>query len=719
MKKNSNLKLQKSKAHSYRFTVGRVLQVAVALVFLVFTARFLYIGISKTVNGQNLSARTKQLYKRNQVIKATRGTIYDRNGLAIAEDSHLYTIYAILDKSSINYKNKPEYVVNKSETAEKLATVLPMSADKIYRYLNPKQKAFQVQFGTAGSGLTSKQKKKIEAMKLPGIKFLATPSRLYPNGNFASHIVGLAQPVYDKKTNAQNLVGTMGIEAYFNKTLTGTDGYRISSVDASEYQMPNGNQVYKPVKNGNNLYLTLDSQLQSYLESHMTDVQKAYDPTSITAVVEDMKTGKILAASQRPTFNPQTKKGLTKAYRNILVQDTYEPGSVFKVLSFPAVVNSGNYNPNEYFRSGSVNVGGSTIHDWLTSGWGTIPFSQAFEHSSNTGFVKLEQKMGAKTWNKYLKKFHIGQKTGITLPGEQPGFISFKTPVDQAITAFGQAVTVNVMQMMQAYSSLANNGQMVKPQLVDKITDSNGKTLKGYEIKKVGSKIYSNKTKKVVLANMKRVLNKQSGTGNAYKMGNADIAVKTGTAQIANPKGGGYLKGDSNYIFSVVGVYPTKDPRYCIYLTIKQPHLAGTTAEKILASIFKPMMSRIITMAKSDNSTTTVSVPNFKNMTVAQASAKAKQVGLNLVKVGEKDRITAQGIKSSEKLESGDKIFVYTSGKINCPDMKGWSFNDLHQFSNVSGIKLSIKGTGTVTSQSVAKGAELKSGEKIKVNLKE
>ncbi len=719
MKKNSNLKLQKSKAHSYRFTVGRFLQVAVALVFLVFTARFLYIGISKTVNGQNLSARTKQLYKRNQVIKATRGTIYDRNGLAIAEDSHLYTIYAILDKSSINYKNKPEYVVNKSETAEKLATVLPMSADKIYRYLNPKQKAFQVQFGTAGSGLTSKQKKKIEAMKLPGIKFLATPSRLYPNGNFASHIVGLAQPVYDKKTNAQNLVGTMGIEAYFNKTLTGTDGYRISSVDASEYQMPNGNQVYKPVKNGNNLYLTLDSQLQSYLESHMTDVQKAYDPTSITAVVEDMKTGKILAASQRPTFNPQTKKGLTKAYRNILVQDTYEPGSVFKVLSFPAVVNSGNYNPNEYYRSGSVNVGGSTIHDWLTSGWGTIPFSQAFERSSNTGFVKLEQKMGAKTWNKYLKKFHIGQKTGITLPGEQPGFISFKTPVDQAITAFGQAVTVNVMQMMQAYSSLANNGQMVKPQLVDKITDSNGKTLKGYEIKKVGSKIYSNKTKKVVLANMKRVLNKQSGTGNAYKMGNADIGVKTGTAQIANPKGGGYLKGDSNYIFSVVGVYPTKDPRYCIYLTIKQPHLAGTTAEKILASIFKPMMSRIITMAKSDNSTTTVSVPNFKNMTVAQASAKAKQVGLNLVKVGEKDRITAQGIKSSEKLESGDKIFVYTSGKINCPDMKGWSFNDLHQFSNVSGIKLSIKGTGTVTNQSVAKGAELKSGEKIKVNLKE
>lgn len=720
MKKYSNLRSQKSKAHGYRFTVGRFLEVAGALVFLIFTARFLYLGISKTVNGQNLSNRTKQLYRRNQVIKATRGAIYDRNGLSIAEDTQLYTIYAILDKSSINYKNKPEYVINKTKTAKKLAEVLSISSDRIYKYLTPKHRVFQVQFGTAGSGLTIKQKKKIEAMKLPGIKFLATPSRLYPNGNFASHIVGLAQPVYDKKTNVQNLVGTMGIEAYFNKTLTGTDGYRISSVDASEYQMPNSSQVYKPVKNGNNLYLTIDSQLQSYLESRLTNVQKMYAPTSMTAIIEDIKTGKILAASQRPTFNPQTKKGLTKSYRNILVQDTYEPGSVFKVLSFAAVVNSGNYTPNEYYRSGSVNIGGTTIHDWLTSGWGTIPFSQAFERSSNTGFVRLEQKMGAKTWKKYLKKFHIGEKTGVTLPGEQPGLISFNTPVDQAVTAFGQGVNVNVMQMMQAYSSLANNGQMVKPQLVDKITNSDDKIIKGYEIKKVGSPVYSNKTKKVILKNMKRVLNKQSGTGSAYKMGNADIAIKTGTAQIANPKGGGYLKGNSNYIFSVVGVYPADNPRYCIYLTIKQPHLGGgTTVEKILASIFKPMMSRIISMSKNDNTSTAVSVPSLKGMTYSQALAKTKQVGLNLVRVGNGDKITDQGIKKGEKLESGDKLFVYTSGKVTCPNMKGWNFNDLHQFANLTDVKFSMQGTGTVVSQDITEKTDIKAGEKIKVKLKE
>lgn len=719
MKKNNNLRSQKSKAHGYRFTVGRFLQLAVALVFLVFTARFLYIGISKTVNGQNLSQRTKQLYQRNEVIKASRGTIYDRNGLTIAEDSHVYSIYAILDKSSINYKNKPEYVVNKTETAEKLAKVLPMSASKIYKYLTPKKKVFQVQFGTGGSGLTLKQKKKIEAMKLPGIKFIETPSRLYPNGNFASHIVGLAQPEYDKKTKDQVLVGTMGIEAYFNKTLSGTDGYRISSVDASNYQSPNASQIYKPVKNGNNLYLTLDSQLQSYLETKLTAVQKAYSPTSITAVVEDIKTGKILAASQRPTFNPQTKKGLTKSYRDILVQDTYEPGSVFKVLSFAAAVNSGNYNPNEYYRSGSVTVGGSTIHDWLTSGWGTIPFSQAFERSSNTGFVKLEQKMGAKTWKKYLNKFHIAKKTGVTLPGEQAGSIAFGTSVDQAVTAFGQGVNVNVMQMMQAYSSLANNGQMVKPQLVNKITNSDGKTVSGYQVKKVGTPIYTAKTRKVILANMRKVLNKQSGTGSAYKIGNADIGVKTGTAQIANPNGGGYLKGDNNYIFSVVGVYPTKNPRYCIYLTMKQPHLGGTSAEKILASIFKPMMRRIISIAKSDTSSIAVAVPSFRQKTYAKAQATAKKLGITLVKVGSGNQVIDQGIKKGEKIESGSKVFVDTGGKIKCPDMTNWTLSDLHQFASLANVKLKTSGSGHVVSQSITKGTELSSGKVIKVRLKE
>ncbi|MGQ5709146.1 penicillin-binding transpeptidase domain-containing protein [Lactobacillus sp. PSON] len=719
MKKKSNLKLQKTRAHGYRFTVGRILQLAVALVFLVFIARFIYIGVSKKVSGQDLSARTHQLYKRNQVLKANRGTIFDRDGLAIAEDSHLYTIYAILDKSSINYKNKPEYVVNKEKTAKKLATVLPLSKKQILKYLNPKQKAFQVQFGSGGSGLTKAQKQKIEKMKLPGIKFLETPSRLYPNGDFASHIVGLAQPEYDKNGN-QNLVGTMGLEAWLNNTLKGKDGYRISSVDASETQMPNGSQTYKAAQNGKDVYLTIDSQLQTYLESRLDYVQDKYDPVHMTAVVEDMKTGKILAASQRPTFNPQTKKGLTNSYRNILVQDTYEPGSVFKILTLAAAADSGNYHPNEYYRSGSVTIGGATIHDWLTSGWGTIPLSDAFAHSSNTGFVKIEREMGGKTWLKYLKRFRIGQKTGVTLPGEQAGILSFNGPVDQAVTSFGQGVNVNVMQMMQAFSSLGNNGQMVKPQFIDKITDSDGKTIEGYQIKKVGRPVYSAAARKVVTDNMKKVLNKQIGTGSAYKIPGESIAIKTGTAQIANPKGGGYLKGDSNYIFSVVGVTPADNPRYCVYITMKQPRRMSDSAEKILASIFKPVMSRVILMSKNAKSASTkVETPDLKGMTYEKAKEKTKSIGLNIVKIGDGEKITNQLYSKGQKQESGSKVFVLTSGKILYPNMTGWSKEDVHQFANLARIKVSVQGSGSVTSQSIEAGSVLKAGDTIKISLKE
>lgn len=718
MKKNS-LKLQKSKAHSYRFTVGRILQIAVALVFLVFVGRFLYIGISKTVSGQDLSARTKQLYMRNQVIKANRGTIYDRNGLVIAEDSHLYTVYAILDKSSINYKNKPEYVVNKEKTARELAKVLPLSQEKILAYLNPKKSAFQVQFGSAGSNLTKTQKEKIEKMKLPGIKFIETPSRLYPNGVFASHVVGLAQPVYNK-SGQENIVGTMGLESWFNKTLTGKDGYRISSVDADNNQSPNQPQNYKAAKNGNNLYLTIDSQLQSLLEERLSDVQKKYNPVSMTAVVEDMKTGKILAASQRPTFNPQTKKGLTSSYRDILVQDTYEPGSVFKILTFSAAIQSGNYHPNQYYRSGSVQVGGSTIHDWQTSGWGTIPLSQAFPRSSNVGFVHIEQDMGAKTWRQYLNKFRIGKLTGVTLPGEQEGILAFKNVTDQAVTSFGQGVNVNVMQMMQAFSTLGNNGQMVKPQFVDHITNDQGKTISNYQIKKVGTPVYNENTRKTVVKYMQRVLNKQIGTGYAYKMSGVSLGVKTGTAQIAKPKGGGYLTGDSNYIFSVVGITPTNNPRYCVYITMKQPRRMTAAAETILASIFKPVMSRIVLMSKSEKSASTiVNLPSFKKMTYKEAKNKAASVGVELVKLGNGNKVVAQGISQGQKVTAGSRVFILTKGKLTCPNMKGWSLEDLHQFASLTGVKVNTAGSGNVVSQSIKAGTKLKTGQRIKVKLKE
>ena len=328
--------------------------------------------------------------------------------------------------------------------------------------------------------------------------------------------------------------------------------------------------------------------------------------------------------------------------------------------------------------------------------------------------------MGAKTWRKYLNEFHIGQNTGVTLPGEQPGLIAFKSPIDQAVTSFGQGVNVNVMQMMQAFSSLANEGQMVKPQFVEKVTDSEGRIITNYQIKNVGEPIYSKETAQVVLENMQRVLNKKIGTGSVYRIKGESIAVKTGTAQIANTKGGGYLKGDNNYTFSVVGVTPAKHPRYCIYITVKQPRRMSKPAEVILASIFKPMMKRVILMSKNEvNDTTIIKTPDFKGMSYLEAEKKARQVGLKLAKVGSGDKISGQSIAKGQKLEAGNKIFVLTSGKIKCPKMNGWTIEELRQFENLTDVKLDIQGTGRASQQSVKPGVTIKSGTKIKIKLKE
>ena len=219
---------------------------------------------------------------------------------------------------------------------------------------------------------------------------------------------------------------------------------------------------------------------------------------------------------------------------------------------------------------------------------------------------------------------------------------------------------------------------------------------------------------------MRQVLNKRIGTGAAYQMKNQSIAVKTGTAQIANLKGGGYLKGNNNYIFSVVGVTPAKHPRYCIYITVKQPQRMSKPAEVILSSIFKPVMNRTILMSKNGlSSSTMIKIPDLAGQNYKEAEAIAQQVGFRLVRIGSGDKITKQSYQVGQKKQSGKLMLVRTAGIIKCPNMKGWTNDELQQFADLTGAKLSIKGTGAVSKQSITVGETVKSGTKIKIQLKE
>lgn len=717
MMNNKKIVRKVSKSHVNRNVVGRLLQISMAFVFLLFVGRFLYLSISKTIAGENISERVSNLYKRDEILKSVRGAIYDNSGNVIAEDSHSFTLYAILDKSSLDYKGKPMYVVDKEKTAEKLSTVIPLSEKKILKYLHPKHKAYQVEFGTAGSGISLATKKKIMEMHLPGIHFDETPSRLYPNGRFASHIIGIAQPFNDKKTHSINLIGTMGIEKYFNKVLSGKDGRRIALVDAGEYQLPGGQHSYKAPINGNNIYLTIDSQLQIYLENLLDAVQNKYKPKALTAIVEDVKTGKIRAASQRPTFDPATRKGLNDNWRNILVQDSYEPGSVFKILSITAAIQEGKYNPKEYCRSGSITFNGSTIHDWNYTGWGAIPFEQAFPRSSNVGMSILVNRLGRHTWRRYLDNYHIGKKTNITLPDENSGLINIHSQIDQAVTSFGQGITVNALQMMQVYSALANSGQMLKPQLVEKIVSSSGKVIKRYKKIKVGKPVYSQETAQTTLKLMRDVVEKEYGTGTTYKIPGKSIAVKTGTAQIAGIHGG-YLKGDRNYLFSVVGLTPADNPRYCIYITMKQPQIMSDPPETIMSLIFKPLINRVSVSSKVDMMGEQITIPSVKGQSREQAVRLLEKMGLYVETIGSGNKVEAQSILANTKVNPNSKIIIFTGGIIRCPNMKGWTIKQVTQFANISKVKVEVLGKGKVYKQSRIPRSILNRNSKVKVELR-
>ncbi len=717
MMNNKKIVRKVSKSHVNRNVVGRLLQISMAFVFLLFVGRFLYLSISKTIAGENISERVSNLYKRDEILKSVRGAIYDNSGNVIAEDSHSFTLYAILDKSSLDYKGKPMYVVDKKKTAEKLSTVIPLSEKKILKYLHPKHKAYQVEFGTAGSGISLATKKKIMAMHLPGIHFDETPSRLYPNGRFASHIIGIAQPFNDKKNHSINLIGTMGIEKYFNKVLSGKDGRRIALVDAGEYQLPGGQHSYKAPINGNNIYLTIDSQLQIYLENLLDAVQNKYKPKALTAIVEDVKTGKIMAASQRPTFDPATRKGLNDNWRNILVQDSYEPGSVFKILSITAAIQEGKYNPKEYYRSGSITFNGSTIHDWNYTGWGAIPFEQAFPRSSNVGMSILVNRLGRHTWRRYLDNYHIGKKTNITLPDENSGLINIHSQIDQAVTSFGQGINVNALQMMQVYSALANSGQMLKPQLVEKIVSSSGKVIKRYKKIKVGKPVYSQETAQTTLKLMRDVVEKEYGTGMTYKIPGKSIAVKTGTAQIAGIHGG-YLKGDRNYLFSVVGLTPADNPRYCIYITMKQPQIMSDTPETIMSLIFKPLINRVSVSSKVDMMGEQITIPSVKGQSREQAVRLLEKMGLYVETIGSGNKVEAQSILANTKVNPNSKIIIFTGGIIRCPNMKGWTIKQVTQFANISKVKVEVLGKGKVYKQSRIPRSILNRNSKVKVELR-
>ncbi|MGM7314703.1 penicillin-binding transpeptidase domain-containing protein [Enterococcus casseliflavus] len=708
-----------------RKKVGIILFATSIGLFFLFVTRLSYIVIVGDVAGTSLAEKTKNLYEGSEVIKAKRGTIYDRNGIPIAEDVTSYSIYAVLNQ---NYKDGKKNLfaekANFNKLGKILSDVLSIDQETAVNTLEEglEQQLWRVSFGSKGNNITLEQKNAIEdAMEKEGIAgfhFDSHPARLYPNGVFSSHFIGYAVANDDDT----GLVGKTGLEAAYNDLLSGTDGEIVYQKDNNQNPLPGTVAETVAAVDGKDVYTTIDSRIQSYLETLMDSVFKENKPENLTANLMDAKTGEIVAMAQRPTYNPENLDSIND-WQNLLVEDNYEPGSTMKILTTAAAIDQGIFNENETFTPSpdGMKLYDATINDWDFGQKGTLTMRQALSWSSNIGMVTLEQRM-ADRWQQYLKEFGFGRSTYSGLPNENTGITPEDNPVSQAMTSFGQAIGVTNFQMMQAFTSVANNGTMLKPQFISKIVDGNTGEETVTQPEEVGHPITEEAATKVreYMRDVVESENYGSAYG-VYELPGYNISAKTGTAQVADPTTGKYLSGGTNYLYSVVLMFPSEEPEYILYLTIKLPEKHEST---VLGEIANPLMKRVMDLKNSaleDSSTSgsETTVGDYRNLDTESAATDVQKAGLTPVVIGDGEKVIAQSVDSGTSIMPGGRVLLITdSDKYYMPDTTSWSKADLIKFGSLLNVDVSFEGDGYCTKQSVEPYTEL-SGQSIKFTLSE
>lgn len=698
--------------------IGAVLLVSFfGLLFFILAVRYSYLMISGHSAGEDLAYRASEKYLRQTVAEPERGKIYDRNGKVLAEDTDSYKLVAILDKKMSEGSDKPRHVKDKKKTAKALAKILDMDEDDILDKLKTKN-AFQVEFGQKGKDLTYKQKTQIEKLKLTGLTFETEKKRFYPNGNFASHLIGLA----DKDPDTNKLKGVSGAEKVFDSYLKGKTGKNSYKQDIWGMLVPNSEDSIK-AQNGDDVHLTLDSNIQVFVENALDEMVDRYEPKDLFAVVMDAKTGEILGYSQRPTFNPDTKKDFGKKWANDLYQNTYEPGSTFKTYGLAAAIEEGKFEPNKKFKSGHREIDGFKIYDWNDDGWGNIPMTTGFTYSANTLMMKLQDLVGADKAKAYYEKFGFGKKTGGLFDSEAPGNIAFDNELQRKTSSFGQSTTVTPIQMLQAETAIINQGNMLEPYYVKSIQNKeSNETIKKGEKKVVGNPI-SKDTAKKTMTELDKVVNSKESHATNYKIDGYRVAGKTGTAQVPDTKNGGYVDGANPYFVSFMGYAPAKDPEVVVYAGMSLAQKRDLEAyEYGVSRGFNPIMENTLKYLDVEETegkakTNESDVPDVVNMSTQKATDAIKGKKLEPIVIGKGDKIKKQIPLKGKNVQDKERILLVTDGEMTMPDTENWTKRDLLKLQEATGIEVESEGSGYVSEQSVSQNQTIKSGTKVKFTL--
>ncbi len=629
-------------------TVRRRLVIVLAISTILFLALILRLGFVQLWMGPTLARQAEESWRRNIPFEAGRGEILDRNGVALAYNISSPTIMVI-----------PAQIRDPQMTARKLAAELNMSVSKLYELVTKKQSIVRIQPG--GRKISQEKAQKIRELKLPGVFVAEDNKRYYPYGDLAAHVLGF--------TGIDNQ-GLTGVELTYDNLLKGIPGSVSQLVDAAGRQMPDSSEEYSKPKDGLNLQLTIDKQIQSIMERELDQAMVRFQPDHAIGIAMDPNTGEVLAMSGRPTYNPGDYRNYPSAVynRNLPIWMTYEPGSTFKIITLAAALEEHKVDlqRDRFYDPGEIKVAGATLHCWKRGGHGSETFLEVVQNSCNPGFVALGQRLGKEKLFDYIKNFGFGKKTGIDLGGEENGIL-FKLPqvgpVELATTAFGQGVSVTPIQQITAVSAAINGGYLFRPHVAKAwIQPETGDVLEQIQ-PQMERKVISAETSNQVRFALENVVAKGTG-GNAFIDGYR-VGGKTGTAQkVIN---GRYSPNE--HIVSFIGFAPADDPKIIVYVAIDNPkgiQFGGVVAAPVVKNIMADSLRYLGVKPRTDQigknykygEIPMVEVPNLVGMTI-QDIYEDPGSSFMLARSGEGNTVISQAPKPGARVEKGSTIRIF------------------------------------------------------------
>ncbi len=550
-----------------------IILIGFALVFRLFSLQILQHDFYK-----GLAENQHQIY---QILFPKRGEIFIKDRFYGTDSLSQLSPLAVNREWPMAYA-VPKKIEDKEETAKLLAPLLEMDEDVLRQKISKRNDPYE----PLKHKLSSEIVEKIKELNIEGIEFTTESWRYFPAGSLACHVIGFVGFSDDRK------VGQYGLEGYYNKELEGESGFLEGEKDTNGQLIAVAKRYLRPAEDGTDLILTIDSNIQFFVEKKLLEIVERLDAEGGTIIVEDPRTGAIKALANWPTFDPNKYSEVENIniFLNPAIHDLFEPGSIFKPITMAVALNKKLLTPNTtYEDKGFIKIGGYTIRNSHDKPEGIQTMTQVLEKSLNTGAVFVQQLVGKKVFKDYLEKFRLSKKTGIDLEGEVSGNISNlnnKRDIEYANISFGQGIAITPIELVAALSAIANEGKIMKPHLVEKFVYNNGveETTKP----KVAGQVISSETAETLTKMMVSVV--ENGFGEKARVPGYFIAAKTGTAQVPDFETGSY---SDKTIHSFGGFFPAFEPEFLILIKLDNPQGIRFAADSV-APVFREIAKHIL-----------------------------------------------------------------------------------------------------------------------------